>query len=217
MEITWYGQSCFRLRNRGLSLMTDPYSPEIGIKLPRLTATVVTVSHEHEDHNYVKGVRGSPYVISGPGEYEVGGVFVFGVRTYHDAKEGAERGKNTAYLIEFEGVTVCHLGDLGHVLTQEQVEQLNGVNVLLIPVGGRTTLTGAKAAEVVGQLEPSIVIPMHYKIRGLEASLETANRFLKEMGVEKPEHAETLSVSEGQFSEGDETRVVLLEPVYENG
>ncbi len=216
MEITWYGQACFRLRSRGLSLVTDPYSPETGLKLPRLTATLVTVSHEHEDHNYIKGVKGSPYVISGPGEYEVGGIFVFGVSTYHDTKQGEERGKNTAYLIEFEGVTVCHLGDLGHVLTQEQVEQLDGVDVLLIPVGGRTTLTGTKAAEVVSLLEPRVVIPMHYKIKGLEASLDTVSRFLKEMGVETPERVETFNISEGQFSEEEETRVVLLEPFNEN-
>ncbi len=216
MEISWYGQSCFRLRSRGLALVTDPYSPETGLKLPRLTANVVTVSHDHEDHNYIKGVKGSPYVITGPGEYEVGGVFVFGVATYHDARQGEERGKNTAYLIEFEGVTICHLGDLGHALTQEQVEQLNGIDVLLIPVGGRTTLTGAKAAEVVGVLEPKVVIPMHYKIRGLEASLETANRFLKEMGVETPERMETLTITEGQYEEADDTRVVLLEPLNES-
>ncbi|NLG51471.1 MAG: MBL fold metallo-hydrolase [Chloroflexi bacterium] len=216
MEISWYGQSCFRLRSRGLALVTDPYSPETGLKLPRLTANVVTVSHDHEDHNYVKGVKGSPYVITGPGEYEVGGVFVFGVATYHDARQGEERGKNTAYLIEFEGVTICHLGDLGHALTQEQVEQLNGIDVLLIPVGGRTTLTGARAAEVVGVLEPKVVIPMHYKIRGLEASLETANRFLKEMGVETPERMETLTITEGQYEEADDTRVVLLEPLNES-
>lgn len=216
MEITWYGQSCFRLRSRGLALVTDPYSPETGLKLPRLTANVVTVSHDHEDHNYIKGVKGSPYVIAGPGEYEIGGVFVFGVGTYHDAKQGEERGKNTAYLIEFEGVTVCHLGDLGHALTQEQVEQLDGIDVLLIPVGGRTTLTGAKAAEVVAVLEPKVVIPMHYKIRGLEASLETANRFLKEMGVETPEHMETLTITEGQYEEAEDTRVILLEPLNES-
>lgn len=216
MEISWYGQSCFRLRSRGLALVTDPYSPETGLKLPRLTANVVTVSHDHEDHNYVKGVKGSPYVITGPGEYEVGGVFVFGVATYHDARQGEERGKNTAYLIEFEGVTICHLGDLGHALTQEQVEQLNGIDVLLIPVGGRTTLTGARAAEVVGVLEPKVVIPMHYKIRGLEASLETANRFLKEMGVETPERMEALTITEGQYEEAEDTRVVLLEPLNDS-
>ncbi len=210
MEITWYGQACFRLRSRGLSVVTDPYSPEIGLKLPRLTATVVTVSHEHDDHNYVDAVKGPPFLISGPGEYEIEGIFVIGVGTYHDAKQGQERGKNTAYLIEFEGLTICHLGDLGHVLTQEQVEQLNSVDILLVPVGGKYTLNGSKAAEVVGLLEPKIVIPMHYKVPGLEIQIEGVSRFLKELAVEPPSKLEMLTIGRGQLP--DETRVVLLEP-----
>jgi len=210
MEITWYGQSCFRLRSRGLSVVTDPYGPSTGLKLPRLTATVVTVSHEHEDHNNVEAVKGSPFVINGPGEYEVEGIFVIGVATWHDDKEGRELGRNTAYLIEFEDLTICHLGDLGHVLSQEQVEQLSNIDVLMVPVGGRSTLTGTRAAEVVGLLEPGIVIPMHYRVPGLKAQIETANRFLKEMAVENPERIDTLTVTAGSTPE--ETRVVLLEP-----
>lgn len=210
MEITWYGQACFRLRSRSLAVVTDPYSPAIGLKLPRLTATIVTVSHPHPDHNYVEAVKGSPFIISGPGEYEIEGIFVIGVSTYHDAKQGQERGKNTAYLIEFDGLTVCHLGDLGHLLTQEQVEQLNNVDILLVPVGGKYTLNGAKAAEVVGLLEPKIVIPMHYKVPGLELQLEGVNRFLKELAVEPPPKMEQLTLSKSQLP--DETRVILLEP-----
>ena len=210
MEITWYGQSCFRLRSRGLSVVTDPYAPSTGLKLPRLTATVVTVSHEHEDHNNVDAVRGSPFVIHDPGEYEIEGIFVIGVSTWHDDKGGRELGRNTAYLIEFEDLTICHLGDLGHVLSQEQIEQLSNIDVLLVPVGGRSTLTGTRAAEVVGLLEPGIVVPMHYKVPGLKAQIETSNRFLKEMAVENPERLETLTVTAGSTSE--QTRVVLLEP-----
>jgi len=210
MEITWYGQSCFRLRGRGVSVVTDPYAPSIGLKLPRISATIVTVSHEHEDHNNVGALRGSPFVINGPGEYEVEGIFVIGVATWHDDKGGRELGRNTAYLIEFEDLTICHLGDLGHVLTQEQVEQLSGVDILMVPVGGRSTITGTRAAEVVGLLEPGIVIPMHYKVPGLEAQIETANRFLKELAVENQEHEESLTVTAG--SRPSETRVVLLEP-----
>ena len=210
MEITWYGQSCFRLRSRGLSVVTDPYGPSTGLRLPRLTATIVTVSHEHEDHNNVDAVRGSPFVINGPGEYEIEGIFVIGVSTWHDDKGGRDLGRNTAYLIEFEDLTICHLGDLGHVLTQEQVEQLSNIDVLLVPVGGRSTLTGTRAAEVVGLLEPRIVVPMHYKVAGLKAQIETANRFLKEMAVENPERMDALTVTAG--STGEETRIVLLEP-----
>jgi len=210
VEITWYGQACFRLRDRGWAVVTDPYGPGIGLELPRMTATIVTVSHEHEDHSYVKAVRGGPYVISGPGEYEIGGVFVIGIPTYHDDQGGKERGRNTAYLIEYEDLVVCHLGDLGHVPTQEQVEQFGDVDVLLVPVGGRTTLSGAGAAEVVALIEPRIVVPMHYKIPGLTANLETARRFLREMAVDAPDTEETLKVEKTQLPE--ETRVILLEP-----
>jgi L-ascorbate metabolism protein UlaG (beta-lactamase superfamily) len=210
MEITWYGQACFRLRSRGASVVTDPYDPEIGLKLPRITATVVTVSHQHPDHNNVDAVKGSPFVIAGPGEYEIEGIFVIGVSTFHDAKQGQERGRNTAYLIEFEDLTLCHLGDLGHVLSQEQAEQLSDIDVLMLPVGGRTALTGAKAAEVVALLEPKIVIPMHYKLPGLTAPLEGVGRFLKEMGVEAPEKLDALTITKSQLPE--ETRIVLLEP-----
>lgn len=210
MEITWYGQSCFRLRGRGLSVVTDPYGPSTGLKLPRLTSTIVTVSHDHEDHNNVDAVKGSPFVIRGPGEYEIEGIFVIGVSTWHDDKQGRELGRNTAYLIEFEDLTICHLGDLGHVLTQEQVEQLAKVDVLLLPVGGRTTLSAARAAEVVGLIEPGIVIPMHFRVPGLAAQLDTTTRFLKELAVENPERMETLTVMAG--SVGEETRVVILEP-----
>ena len=209
MEITWYGQSCFRLRERGSAVVTDPYGSEIGLTLARLTATIVTVSHDHPDHNNIKAVRRGAYVISGPGEYEIGGVFVIGVPTYHDAKQGQERGKNTAYLVEMGGLTICHLGDLGHVPTQEQIEQLNSVDILLVPVGGRTTLTGARAAEVVGLLEPKIVIPMHYKISGLTVNMETATRFLREMAVETPKKLESLKITPSQLPE--QMRVVLLE------
>jgi len=210
VDITWYGQACFRLRSRGLSVVTDPYAPSSGLKLPRLSATVVTVSHQHQDHNYLKAVKGKPFVISGPGEYEVEGIFVFGVGTYHDARRGEERGRNTAYLIEFEDLTICHLGDLGHILSQDQVEQLSNPDVLLVPVGGRSVITGTRAAEVAALLEPRVVIPMRYRIPGLGAELETARRFLREMAVEPPEGTDSLSISRARLPE--ETRVVLLEP-----
>jgi L-ascorbate metabolism protein UlaG (beta-lactamase superfamily) len=210
MEIIWYGQACFRLRSRGLSVVTDPYGGDLGIKLPRITATVVTVSHSHDDHNNVQAVKGSPFIISGPGEYEIEGIFVIGVSTFHDAKKGEELGRNTAYLIEFEDLTICHLGDLGHVPDQEQIEQLNSVDILLVPVGGHTTLTASKAAEVIGLLEPKVVIPMHYQIPGLNLQLNGVTRFLKEMAIEAPEKQESLTISKSQLPE--ETQVFVLEP-----
>ena len=209
MDIYWYGQSCFRLRGRGVAVVMDPYCPDIGLTLPRLVADLVTVSHDHADHCHVKGVRRGAYVVTGPGEYEVGGVFVIGVPTFHDARNGKDRGRNTAYVVEMEELTVCHLGDLGHVPTQEQVEQFDGVDVLMVPVGGRTVLTATKAAEVVAMLEPAIVIPMHYRIPGLEPQMDGVARFLREMAVDEPEPIEFLRITKSQLP--TETRVVLLD------
>ena len=211
MEIIYYGHACFRLRERGASVYTDPYPPELGAELPRLTASIVTVSHQHPNHNDVRGFRGSPYVIQGPGEYEISGVFVTGVELYHDEKTGQERGKTTAYVIEMDGVMICHLGDLGYVPSQEEIEELGDVDVLLIPVGGRTTITGTRAAEIVNLIDPRIVIPMHYKVPGLNTNLETEKRFLREMGVDDPTRVEDiLKVTASSLPE--ETTIMLLTP-----
>jgi L-ascorbate metabolism protein UlaG (beta-lactamase superfamily) len=214
MEITWYGQSCFRLRSRSLAVVTDPYSHEIGLKLPRLTATIITVSHDHKDHNNTSAVKSGAFIISGPGEYEVQGIFVLGIATNHDSKDGQEFGRNTAFRIEFEDLSICHLGDMGHLPNQEQVELLTGADILLVPVGGRSTLTATKAAEVANLLEPSIVIPMHYKVPGLLEPLDSPKRFLSELGVEQPEMLDTLTVSRAELgAEAHDTmRVILLEP-----
>ena len=211
MEIVWYGQSCFRLRGKGCAVVMDPFSPELGYRLPRLSANLVTVSHDHPDHNYVQAVRPPYYAVTGPGEYEVAGTFVIGVCTDEASTPiGAEHGRNTAYLVEMEGLTVCHLGHIAQPPTQTQIEQFDGIDVLLIPVGGRTTLTAARAAEVVNLLEPSLVIPMYYKVPDLNTSLASVTRFLTEMAVERPEAADTLTITKAQLPE--ETRVALLTP-----
>ena len=209
MEITWYGQSCFRLRDRLATVITDPYDKGIGYTLPRVRADIVTVSHDHPDHNYVKGVKGQPKIIVGPGEYEVGGVFITGIPTFHDRKKGASRGRNTVFLFDFEGLTVCHLGDLGHVPTQSQVEALSDIDVLLIPVGAVSTINAAQAAEVISLLEPRLVIPMHYKTKALEVKLDSVSKFLKEMGLSKLATQESLKVTKSSLP--DETQVMLLD------
>ena len=209
MEITWYGQSCFRLRDRLATVITDPYGKGIGYTLPRVRADIVTVSHAHADHNYVKGVKGQPKIIVGPGEYEVGGVFITGILTFHDRKKGASRGRNTVFLFDFEGLTVCHLGDLGHVPTQSQVEALSDIDVLLIPVGAVSTINAAQAAEVISLLEPRLVIPMHYKTKALEVNLDSVSKFLKEMGLSKLATQESLKVIKSGLP--DETQVMLLD------
>ncbi len=210
MEITWYGRSCFRLRGRGASVVTDPFSPEMGYRLPRMSASLVTVSNDDEEHNYTRIVRDRPYLIQGPGEYEVGGLFVIGVRTYPEDKRGAENGKNTAYLIEFEEIAICHLGDLGHLPTQEQIEELDGIDILMIPVGGRDVLTSARAAEVVSMLEPRLVIPMRYRIPDMDREMATVTRFLGEMNAKDVQPQENLRVTVSQLP--SETGVALLTP-----
>jgi len=212
VEITWYGHCCFRLRGRGVSVVTDPYAPSLGSTLPRFTGTIVTISLDHEHHNNDRAVRGKPFVIAGPGEYEVDDVFVFGIPTHAETRRKTPPVKNTAYLIEIEGVKVCHLGFLDHLLTQDQIEALGDVNVLLVPVGGKSVLTGGRAAEVVGQIEPGIVIPMHYRVAGLDTEGETARRFLREMAVDAAEEAESLTVTTSQVP--DATRVVMLKPRF---
>jgi L-ascorbate metabolism protein UlaG (beta-lactamase superfamily) len=210
VEITWYGHACFRLHQRGgPTIVTDPYDDSIGYTLPRLRADIVTVSHDHGDHNYVQGIRGHPKVLASPGEYEIQGVFITGIPTFHDRKQGEERGRNTVFLFNFDGLTICHLGDLGHVLSQSQAEALENVDVLLIPVGGVYTITAARAAEVVSLLEPRLVIPMHYKTKALNLRLSTVRSFLKEMGVEDTAARESLNATKATLPE--ETEVVVLE------
>jgi L-ascorbate metabolism protein UlaG (beta-lactamase superfamily) len=216
MEITWYGQTCFRLSERGLAaVVTDPYPPDVGLTFPRPRADVVTVSYDDPQCRYTSGVRGPFKLFDGPGEYEVGGVFVTGIATFADGKRGASRGLNTVFTFDFGGLTVCHLGRLGHVPTQSQVENLGTVNVLLVPVGGGGSLSPARASEVISLFEPSLVVPMYYKVRGLKVSLGTLARFLKEMGLEKVDGQEALKVSRTSLSE--ETQIVVLEPKQRNG
>jgi L-ascorbate metabolism protein UlaG (beta-lactamase superfamily) len=212
LDVTWLGHGCFRLRGRNAAAVTDPYPPSIGLKLQRMDADLVTVSHEHDNHNYTQAVR-EAYEIHGPGEYEVAGISVIGFPTYHDAEKGAKNGRNTVYLIEIDGVRVCHLGDLGHRLDDTDAETVSSVDVLLVPVGGRTAINAAQAAEVVRQLEPRYVVPMHYAIPGLKLELDPLDRFLKEMGVNvsEPQPKLSLQASSGEY----ETKVVVLEPKAE--
>jgi len=177
--------------------------------LGKPTARIVTVSHQHSGHSYVQGVGGEPRLVTSPGEYEIGGVLIMGIATFHDREKGKKRGKNTVYLIEADEISVCHLGDLGHVLTTEQVEELDNVDVLLLPVGGVSTLNASMAVEVVRQLEPRVIIPMHYKTEALTRELEPVERFLKEMGVEQVDSRPRLSL--GKTSLPASTQVFLLE------
>jgi len=194
LEITWLGHGCFRLKNRETTVILDPFGGETGYSTRFGDAEVVTISHDHAAHNNAGAVGGRPRVISGPGEYEVAGVLITGVRTYHDGSRGSRWGKNTAYVFELDDVRVCHLGDLGHVLTPDQEEAL-AADVLLVPVGGNTTLDAASAIEVISQLEPRVVVPMHYRTEHSVARLDPLDLFLKQRGIGEPQPAAKLTVT----------------------
>lgn len=214
MEIVWYGLNCFRLNQRGLAaVVTDPYDASVGVELARPRASIVTVSCNLPACNATRGVRGPFRVLDTPGEYEIGGVFITGLSTHADKKKGSLHGLNTVFHFDYDGITVCHLGHLGHVPTQTQIEALGAVDVLLVPVGGDGGLTPADASEVISMLEPAIVIPMWYKTAGLNLTLGTLNRFLKQMGVEKAETHADLTVTRSSLP--SETAIVVLEPKLE--
>jgi L-ascorbate metabolism protein UlaG (beta-lactamase superfamily) len=183
MEISWLGYSCFRLKGKNLTVITDPCPPGLGYSLDKLSARVVTVSHSHANHSYTKGIGGEYRLLNRPGEYEIGGVLIIGISAFHDAENGAAWGKNTIFTIEVDDVTICHLGDLGHPLSSNQIEELGNVDVLLVPVGGGTTIGASQAAAIVRSIEPKIVIPMHYKTLTLTKELDSVDKFLKEMGL----------------------------------
>jgi L-ascorbate metabolism protein UlaG (beta-lactamase superfamily) len=210
MEITWHGLSCFRLMERGMaSVVTDPFDHSaVGFEALKLKAEIVTVSHDAPGHGYVTAVKGRSQVITGPGEYEIGGVFITGVQTNGKSKR-ADEPRNTLYVFDYNGVTVAHLGDLRRVPSQSEVEELGEVHVALVPVGGGGGLSAAKAAEVVSLLEPGIVIPMHYQVPETTLKLAPLNRFLKEMGVGADAPETSLKVSRSTVP--TETRVVVLE------
>jgi L-ascorbate metabolism protein UlaG (beta-lactamase superfamily) len=212
MDITWLGHSCFRLRGSHATVITDPYSPGLGYSLGKPTARIVTVSHQHPGHCYVQGVGGQPKEVSRPGEYEISGVLIIGIATFHDGERGRKRGKNTVYLMEIDEISVCHLGDLGHVLTNEQVEEIGNVDVLLLPVGGVSTINAPMAAEVVRQLEPKAVIPMHYKTPALSWELEPVERFLKEIGAKQVNSQPKLSITKSNLP--DSSQVFLLDYLH---
>lgn len=215
MDITSLGHSSFKIRGKNATVITDPYdSAMVGLKFPKdAAATMVTVSHDHADHNSIAQVKGTPQIISGPGEYEIAGVGIVGIASYHDHEKGAVRGKNTIYRMQVDGVSIVHLGDLGHALSAEEVESLDGVDILIIPVGGTYTIDAAIAATIVGDVEPHMVIPMHYGRPDLNgkafSSLQPVSAFLKEIGKEDVTPQPKLTITKDTLPE--ELQVVVLQ------
>ncbi len=217
MNIIWYGQSCFKITvstgkgpERQAIIITDPFDKSIGLKPPRTRADIVTVSHQHRDHNNVGIIKDNPFIIDGPGEYEIKKVSIKGISSFHDKKQGALRGKNTIYVIEAEDIHLCHLGDLGHILEAGQLEQIGKIDILMIPVGGRYTISWNEADEVINQIEPKIVIPMHYKIPGLTINLDSVDKFCKEMGASAKKTIPKLSIKKKNLPQ-EEMEIVVME------
>lgn len=217
-DITYLGHSCFRLRGRDGVVLCDPFDRSVGVDIGRPTAHIVTVSHDHPDHNNtaaVRPLRESTFVINGPGEYEVSGVLITGVRTAHDAQGGKERGFNTAYVIHLDDVAFCHLGDLRHELTQSQIETIGSVDVLFVPVGGGETIGADMAPAVISQLEPRIVIPMHYAADqlALDAQLDSLDKFTHALGLKEVKPLDKLTVSATSLpAEGEQAQVIVMQP-----
>lgn len=218
MEINYLGHACFKLRGQGTTVVMDPYPPSVGPTMSKVSADIITVSHHHDDHDAVGRVTGTarrdePFVIDAPGEYEVNGVSIYGMGSFHDANEGADRGKNAMFVVTMDEVRVAHLGDLGHQLSDKQVEELGSVDVLLCPVGGVYTLDPKGAVSVINAIQPSYVVPMHYKTKTHDqkvfGELSTVDEFLSEMGASEAKREQKLSVSISSIPE--EMEVVVLE------
>lgn len=217
MEITWYGHSCFRLTERNYAtVVTDPYDNEsIGYSALRLKSDIVTVSHDAPGHNNRDAEKGTSHVIEGAGEFEIGGVFINGVQsdgTGSRKKKSTDQdntARNTIYVFDYDGITVAHLGDLKQTPTQSEIESLGTINVALVPVGGGGGLNAAKAAEVISLIEPNLVIPMHYSTPAVKLSLDSLNKFIKEMGLSKPDTQPSIKVTRSGLP--NETHVIVLD------
>ena len=210
MDIYFYGQACFKLKGKTATVFIDPFKEEFtGLKLPRdLSANVALSTHNHDDHNNLNAITDAVLNITGPGEYEVNGVSITGVSTYHDKETGAQRGRNTVYNISIDGLNIVHLGDLGHTLSEEQIEEIGSTDILLVPVGSVYTIDAKTASDVVSSLEPRIVIPMHYGLPGLKFELEPVENFLKEIGSDTVEPQAKLSITKDKLP--GELQVIVL-------
>lgn len=227
MQIIWHGQACFQIisgrgKEEKLTIVIDPFSEEIGLKIPKLEADILLISHDHYNHNNKRAILGKPFLIEGPGEYEIKGVFIQGVEADHDKSQGKERGKITVFTIETEEMRLCHLGDFGQrELTPEQLEKIGDIDILMIPVGGIYTISAREASKVVSQIEPRLVIPMHYQLPKLKiypasktgggVKLESLNKFLQTMGQKVIEPQNKLTIKKKELPE-EKMKIVILKP-----
>ncbi len=216
-KIVWAGQACFQLsvsngKDHSADIVIDPFEEKIGLKAPNFSADILLLTHQHYDHNNISAIKGNPFLIQNPGEYEIKGVFVQGIDSFHDNSQGKERGKNTIYTIEAEDIRFCHLGDFGQKeLTDEQLELIGRVDILMIPVGGTFTIDGHDAAKVIGQIEPKMVVPMHYALPKLKIELDGVDKFLKAMGKNNGQAQDKLVVKSSSLPKEGVTEIVVLQ------
>jgi L-ascorbate metabolism protein UlaG (beta-lactamase superfamily) len=216
MNITWYGHACFKIQTRPargfdeIVIFTDPFDKSIGLRPPQGNADIVTISHTHYDHNNVSALKGKPFVIDSPGEYSIKGIQVEGIESFHDKEKGALRGRNTIFVLKTEDLKICHLGDLGHTLSEDQIERLGEIDILMIPIGGTYTINPKEAEEVVSQLEPKIILPMHYKIKGLSIEgLADEKSFCSEIGSCIDKNVPRLNIRKKDLDEM-ESKIILM-------
>jgi len=216
MNIVWCGHSLFKIttnpqKNSPIKIVIDPYNKSAGLRVPKLEADILLITHQHDDHNNIKAVSGNPFLIEGPGEYDVKNIFIEGIPSFHDDNQGKERGENTIYVIESENLRICHLGDLGQKeLTEQQLEKIGDVDILMIPVGGTYTISAQEAGKIMSQLEPHITIPMHYGLPNLKIKLDPINNFLKAFGLKSLPSMKKLSIKKKDVAT-DEAKIIILE------
>lgn len=217
-KISFAGQSCFAIsvsnsKDHSADIVIDPFDESTGLKAPNFSADIALVTHNHHDHNNVKALKGEPFVINGPGEYEVKEVFIKGIPSFHDDEDGKKRGQNTIYTIEAEDMRFCHLGDLGQKqLSDEQLDKIGQVDVLMVPVGGTYTIDSSEASKVISQIEPKIVIPMHYDLPKLKIKVDGVDKFLKTMGKPSTQPVDKLAVKPSTLPKEGAMEIVVLQP-----
>jgi len=210
MHISWHGQSCFKLQGKDVVLITDPPSKKVGVSSPRTKADIVTISHNHLSHNSLDNIKEDPKIIDTPGEYNIKGINIYGIPSFHDKQEGEKLGPNTIFLIKMEKIKLCHLGDLGHKLSASQIEMIDGVDILMLPVGETNLISIKEAIEIINVIEPKITIPMHYGVKGLENKLSPLSKFREEMGLKSKVAIPKLVVKYKDLPTTD-SEVVILE------
>lgn len=210
MQIQWYGQSCFKMQSGDITVIIDPFDKKIGLTPPRGKADIVLSSHNHYDHNNIDGFENA-FIVNAPGEYEIKNVIIKGVLSFHDDANGREQGTNTIYTIAIEGIKICHLGDLGQKeLMPEQVDAIGNIDILMAPIGGECTLDADGAKKVINQIEPRIVIPMHYKIKGVDIEYDGPEKFFKSVGLSEKDAVSKFSIKKKDLPQEEEAQYVAM-------